>query len=373
SGAYKGIASNANVISLKALNNTGLGNTSWLLNALTWIQNNRTTYNIKVVNLSLGTNAIDTYTNDPICLKVKALANAGVVVVAAAGNLGKNYSTGQKIYGMIHSPGNSPYAITVGASNSLGTASQADDTMASYSSRGPTRSYYRTSTGTAVYDNLIKPDIVAPGNKLVSYKAPGNLMSTLSPTLNLTTEALAADVDKNMYMSGTSMSAPVVAGAAALLLQVNPNLTPNMIRMIMQYTAKPISGANTFEQGAGQLNIEGAVRLARSLRTDVDFQTLAKGTTMVPTGWVMPTTSTTIGGHTFPWSQHVIGKFTKISGANLVSQFQTVYKRENLLGDGITFASGNFSMNTTSHFTTGLTLNRYVTTSNGTALGAGTT
>ena len=207
-GAYRGVATNANIISVKVLNNDGIGNTSWLLNGLNWILTNRTAYNIKVVNLSLGTTAVDTYTNDPIGIKVKQLAEAGIVVVAAAGNLGKN-SLGQKMYGQIHSPGNSPYAITVGATNSLGTASRGgDDAMASFSSRGPTRSYYRTSTGTAVYDNLIKPDIVAPGNKLLSHKAPNNKMSISSPTLNL--DATNGS-DSMMYMSGTSMSAPVVA------------------------------------------------------------------------------------------------------------------------------------------------------------------
>ncbi|MBK6724932.1 MAG: S8 family serine peptidase [Acidobacteria bacterium] len=203
SGNYRGVAKKANVISVKVLNNEGVGNTSWLLNGLQWIINNRAAYNIRVVNLSLGTTAVDTYTNDPICVKVKQLAEAGVVVIAAAGNLGKN-SLGQKMYGQIHSPGNSPYAITVGASNSLGTAARNDDGMASYSSQGPTRSYYRTSTGTAVYDNLIKPDIVAPGNRLVSYKAANNRMSINNPALNLDS---TNGSDSMMYMSGTSMSA----------------------------------------------------------------------------------------------------------------------------------------------------------------------
>src|SRR6185295_5369084 len=113
----------------------------------------------------------------------------------------------------------------------------------------------------------------------------------------------APTADKEMTMSGTSMSTPIVAGSAALLLQVNPNLTPGMVKMIMQYTAQPIAGANTFEQGAGELNLEGAVRLARSLRSDVDFQTLTKGSAMVPAGWTMPTATTTIAGNTFPWAQ----------------------------------------------------------------------
>ena len=102
--------------------------------------------------------------------------NAGIVVVAAAGNLGKS-ATGQTVYGRIHSPGNSPYALTVGASNTYGTATMADDSIATFSSRGPTRSYYTNAAGAKVYDNLVKPDLVAPGNKLISYKSAGNLIS----------------------------------------------------------------------------------------------------------------------------------------------------------------------------------------------------
>ncbi|MEP6788515.1 MAG: S8 family serine peptidase, partial [Acidobacteriota bacterium] len=211
SGAYRGVAPGASIISVKALSSNGVGQTSWLLNGLDWILANRTAYNIKVVNLSLGSTAIDSYKNDPVCVKVKALVNAGIVVVAAAGNEGKTAS-GQKLYGGIHSPGDSPYVITVGASNSFGTTTHADDSIASYSSHGPTRGYFTTSTGYRVYDNLIKPDLVAPGNKLVSYKAANNALAASTPGLALDSTNGA---DSMMYLSGTSMSAPLVAGAAA--------------------------------------------------------------------------------------------------------------------------------------------------------------
>jgi hypothetical protein len=108
SHAYKGIASKADIINLKVLADNGLGRTAWLLNALDWIIDNRAAYNIKVVNLSLGGPAIDTYTNDPVCVKVRQLSTLGITVVAAAGNEGKNYDTGEKLYGHIHSPGNDP-------------------------------------------------------------------------------------------------------------------------------------------------------------------------------------------------------------------------------------------------------------------------
>ena len=127
-GAYKGIAPNAKIINLKVLNNIGTGNTAWLLNALDWIKTNNATYNISVINLSLGGPAIDSYTNDPVWIKVQQLNGLGIVVVAAAGNLGKNIP-GEKEYGHIHSPGNDPSVITVGAVNSLGTDSRNDDTI----------------------------------------------------------------------------------------------------------------------------------------------------------------------------------------------------------------------------------------------------
>ena len=101
SGAYRGVAKNAKVISVKVLNDLGEGTSSWLLNGLNWILQNRVQYNIKVANLSLGTTAVDSYRNDPICVKVKELVQAGIVVVVAAGNLGKT-ATGAKTYGRIH-------------------------------------------------------------------------------------------------------------------------------------------------------------------------------------------------------------------------------------------------------------------------------
>lgn len=126
------------------LDSQGHSSTSTVLSALEWVYSNRTTYNIRVVNMSLGAPALSSYKNDPLCLAVRKLVNAGVVVVAAAGNEGKD-AFGRKQYGSIHSPGNEPSAITVGASNSFGTNGRADDTITTYSSRGPTRSFGRNA------------------------------------------------------------------------------------------------------------------------------------------------------------------------------------------------------------------------------------
>src|ERR1041384_7763496 len=125
-GAYVGIAPNANLINLRVLNSDGVGTTAWVLRALDWVASNRATYNIRVVNMSLGMPAVDSYRNNPVCRAARRLVDAGVVVFAAAGNNGKD-SEGNKLYGHIHAPGNEPSAITVGASNTFGTDERSDD------------------------------------------------------------------------------------------------------------------------------------------------------------------------------------------------------------------------------------------------------
>ncbi|HEX6648220.1 MAG TPA: S8 family serine peptidase, partial [Pyrinomonadaceae bacterium] len=108
---YIGIAPNANLINLRVLNAQGIGSTAQVLRALDWVASNRAAYNIRVVNMSLGMPAIDSYRNDPVCRAVRRLVDSGVVVFAAAGNNGKD-SIGNKLYGNVHSPGNEPSAIT---------------------------------------------------------------------------------------------------------------------------------------------------------------------------------------------------------------------------------------------------------------------
>src|ERR1700741_1315066 len=264
---YVGMAPNANIINLRVLNSQGIGSTASVLRALDWIVANRATYNIRVVNMSLGMPAVESYRNDPTCRAVRKLVDSGVAVFAAAGNNGKD-SEGNKIYGRIHSPGNEPSAITVGASNTFGTDRRDDDGVASFSSRGPTRSFATDDQGVRRYDNLIKPDLVAPGNKLIEAEADNNYLVTQTPSLDAGVSGAANR--KMMFLSGSSMATPVAAGAAALMLQANPSLTPNLVKVLMMYSAQPLAGFNTFEQGAGQLNIAGAVQLARSVRTDLN-------------------------------------------------------------------------------------------------------
>jgi serine protease AprX len=159
-GKYEGVAPGAKLISLRVLNSNGVGSASAVIAALDWCVTNKNlvvngaSLNLRVINMSLGANAKDSYVNDPLCLATRRAHNAGIVVIAAAGNDGKG-ANGQKIYGGIHSPGIDPSVITVGASNSYGTDARSDDTVTTYSSRGPTRGY-TTVNGVRKYDNLGK-------------------------------------------------------------------------------------------------------------------------------------------------------------------------------------------------------------------------
>src|SRR5439155_24489568 len=186
-----------------------------------------------------------------------------------------------------------PSVITVGSANTYGTDTRSDDTVTTYSSRGPTRSYWTDTAGAKHYDNLIKPELVAPGNKVIYAESYNNLLITQHPELN--TGLYPTSNMNQMYLNGTSVAAPVTAGAAALLLQANPKLTPNMVKMILMYTAQQLRNFNALEQGAGQLNIEGAVRLAKLVRQDLTA-TPAIGSSLL-TGSA-PTAQSTMDGTT---------------------------------------------------------------------------
>src|SRR5205814_7370558 len=122
-----------------------------------------------------------------------------------------------------------------------------------------------------------------------------------------------------MYLNGSSMATPVAAGAAALLLQANPALTPNMVKLLLMYTAQPIASCNMLEQGAGEINIEGAVRLARMMRTDLT-QGTPVGTPLLTSG-LPPVPQTTIAGQTFNWSQGIVFKYDFATGVELITRY----------------------------------------------------
>jgi len=133
----------------------------------------KNTYNIRVINLSLARGVYESYTLDPLCQAVESAWRAGIVVVAAAGNMGQYNGAGTNGYATIGAPGNDPYVITVGATNTHGTGSQAAQTMTSYSSKGPTS-----------FDHIVKPDLMAPGNRVVSrIGSQGNSLVASYPEL----------------------------------------------------------------------------------------------------------------------------------------------------------------------------------------------
>ena len=249
-GEKSGIAQGASLVSLKVLDGNGQGTISNIIAALNWIAANYQTYNIRVVNMSVGAGVHESFLTDPLTLATKALVDRGITVVAAAGNLGKN-AAGQLQYGGITAPGNAPWVLTVCASSTMGTLTRTDDTLASYSSSGPT-----------AIDFAAKPDVCAPGTGTVSLAVPGSTFYTTKAPY-LIAGKISLGYKPYLSLSGTSMAAPVVTGTVALMLQANPNLTPNLIKAILQYTAQPYPGYNALRQGAGFLNTLGAVRLAR--------------------------------------------------------------------------------------------------------------
>ena len=282
-GQKAGIAPNASIISLKVLDANGSGSISRIIAALNWVALNANAYNIRVVNMSVGANIRESYFTDPLTLAVKKVTDLGITVVCAAGNFGKN-AAGQEQFGGITAPANAPWVLTVGASSTNGTLTRSDDTLGDYSSRGPT-----------AIDFIAKPDLVAPGTGTISLAAPGSTFYTTKAQYLV--GGLFGTANKPyLALTGTSMAAPVVSGTVALMLQANPNLTPNLIKAILQYTAQVYPGYKPLEQGAGFLNTYGAVKLAKFYGSH-------------RTGDHMPTQMT--------WSKHIIWGNRMVAGGYL--------------------------------------------------------
>lgn len=227
----RGIAPNARVVNLRVLDQNGSGTDSAVIAAIQRAVELKKSYNVQVINLSLGRPVAESYTQDPLCQAVEAAWKAGIVVVVAAGNYGRDNSNNTHGYGTITSPGNDPYVITVGAMKTMGTPDRSDDLIATYSSKGPT-----------MLDHVVKPDLVAPGNLVVSLLASTNATLYTSYPQNavpLSYYASGYSGNSQYYyrLSGTSMAAPMVSGAAALLLQQNPYLSPDQVKARLMKTA----------------------------------------------------------------------------------------------------------------------------------------
>lgn len=249
-GRQSGMAPDASLVALKVLDAQGKGTISSIIAALDWVAVNARTYNIRVVNLSVGAAVTQSYWIDPLALAARRLTERGILVVAAAGNLGKN-AEGEMQYGGILAPGNAPWVLTVGASSTEGTVRTRDDIVADFSSNGPTRGDY-----------LAKPDLVAPGRGVLSLAVPGSTLYQASADYLVSGHGRTG-YPPYLSLTGTSMAAPQVAGAAALMLQANPRLTPNLVKAILQYTARADDSYGALQEGAGFLDVQAAVKLSR--------------------------------------------------------------------------------------------------------------
>jgi len=238
-GLYTGVAPNANIIDVRVIDANGSSNVSIILRGLQWILANRTTYNIKVVNMSLGATPTGSYKSDLMATAAEILNFAGVNVVVSAGNTGP-------LAGTITTPATDPYVITVGALDDNATPLLADDLMATFSARGKT-----------LFDKLAKPDLVAPGRKMVSLRSPGSELDSLFPERQVT--VLGAPSADYYKLSGTSMAAPVVAGTIALMYERNPTLSPAQVKKRLKSTVTPLAFGTTLDRGAGLVNAYRAV------------------------------------------------------------------------------------------------------------------
>ena len=215
-GEYAGTAPEADLINVKIADESGNATVLDAIYGLQFVIDKKADYNIRVVNLSFESAAADSYKIDPLDAAAEAAWFSGIVVVAAAGNRG---TASDAVH---HAPGNDPYVITVGASDDKGTATIGDDVVASWSSRGKTQ------------DGFAKPDVVAPGTRIVSTLAQNSEFASMCPT--------CITGDEYIRASGTSMSAPMVAGGVADLLQVHPSWTPNQVKGVILGTRRAISG-----------------------------------------------------------------------------------------------------------------------------------
>lgn len=225
-GKYQGIAPGADIIALKALDKKGSGHTSDILAAMQWVADYHEKYNIRVLSLSLGTEAKRISGIDAMVRAAEALWDKGLTVIVAAGNSGPKSGT-------ITSPGISSKIITVGAADDKRTVDISDDVIAEFSSRGPV-------------SNRIKPDVVAPGVNIISVKCDVEYQSG---------QRIRYLATPYTTMSGTSVATPIVSGSAALLLEKYPSWTPDQIKEALMNNAVSIDG-NPNAEGKGIINLE---------------------------------------------------------------------------------------------------------------------
>ena len=233
-GRWEGAAPGASVLPVKVASWNGATDVSAVIAGLEWIAAHRERYDIRVVNLSYGTDSSQKWLEDPLNDAVERLWEAGVLVVAGAGNGGDGGSK-------IEKPGDDPYVLTVGAADTRGTAARGDDALAEFSSVGPTG------------DGIEKPDLVAPGVSLVSQRSTGSTIDELRPRARID--------DRYFKGSGTSQAAAVVSGVAARMFDAAPAMTPDEAKAALVGTAAP-ELAGSPGAGSGMVDANAAVSAA---------------------------------------------------------------------------------------------------------------
>ena len=231
-GAYAGVAPKATLVGVKVAGRNGAADVSAMLAAMHWVAAYKDQYNIRVVNLSWGTNSTADPATDPINYAVERLWNLGIVVVVSAGNSGSGAST-------ITKPGDDPMVVTVGAYDDKGDTNTANDAIPTWSSRGPTA------------QGLVKPDVIAPGRTLIATRSYGSYVEQNNPKALVSPSYIKG--------SGTSEAAAVTSGVAALLLNAHPTWTPDQVKAALRNTASPISGVAANTQGKGRINLAAAM------------------------------------------------------------------------------------------------------------------
>jgi serine protease AprX len=232
-----GAAPNAKLVSLDVMDDQGMARTSDVIAAADWILAHKTQYGIKVANFSLHSTVANSFMYDPLDKAVERLWFNGVVVVTAAGN----YGYPDRPSGVPFAPGNDPFVITVGASDTGKSVSTNDDTTAPWSAYGYT------------LDGFAKPDVSAPGRYIVGPVPVGSTVYSERPDHVVGTGY--------MELSGTSFAAPVVSGIAALILGSNPTLTPDQVKGALLLGAKPLPKAPPLSGGAGEVNAGKSIQL----------------------------------------------------------------------------------------------------------------
>jgi serine protease AprX len=227
-GQYSGEATGASLVSIKVAGADGTTHLGTLISGLQWAVDNQSTYGIDVLNISLGLRPSKSTVSNPLDQAVEAVWNAGITVVAAAGNAGP-------FNGTILSPGDDPLVITAGALDDMGGTLVSADEMNNFSSAGPT-----------VPDGWVKPDLVTSGRSVVSLAAPGSTIYDNYPSARIGPAGFVG--------SGTSFSAAITSGAAALVLAANPGLTPDQVKARLLGNTSPGPVGNPFVDGHGALN-----------------------------------------------------------------------------------------------------------------------